>query len=92
MKTQLMMVGLIIVAIGFALAYGIIRKSPKGHIIKKLIIFAYAPLAIWSVAFFAICLMYAGITLSWVWLWPLIAVFSGLASLCCGRRSRDILW
>ncbi|MBR4759316.1 MAG: YdcF family protein [Lachnospiraceae bacterium] len=76
MKVQIIATFLIVMIAGMVLSFCVLRKSPKGSIIKKLIICIYSPLTVWSVMFFAICLMYAGITLSWVWLWPLIALFS----------------
>ena len=74
-KVQLTIVSLIILLAGLIFDFLFLRKAPKGYLIKKLIICIYSPLAVWSVAYFVICLLYAGITLSWVWLWPLIAVF-----------------
>ena len=75
MKVQIIKVFLIVLVAGAILAYSVLRKAEKGKLIKKLIICAYSPLIIWSVLFFIICFLYAGITLSWIWLWPLIAVF-----------------
>ncbi|MCR5418992.1 MAG: YdcF family protein [Lachnospiraceae bacterium] len=74
-KVQLAIVSLIIFVAGLVFDLLYLRKASKGYVIKKFIICVYSPLAIWSVAYYVICLLYAGITLSWIWLWPLIAVF-----------------
>lgn len=39
-------------------------------------IYLYAILFIWSVFYFVTCAYYGGITLSWLWLWPAVAIFS----------------
>ena len=74
-KVQLTIVSLIILLAGLIFDLLFLRKAPKGYVIKKIIICVYSPLAVWSVAYFVICLLYAGIYLSWIWLWPLVAVF-----------------
>ena len=75
MKVQIIATFLIVMIAGMILSYCVLRRSTKGSFIKKLIICIYSPLTVWSVMFFIICMTYAGIMLSWIWLWPLIALF-----------------
>jgi len=47
--------------------------------VTKALFYAYFLLFLWSIFYFCTCLIYGGgIRLSWVWLWILIAAFSGL--------------
>ncbi len=75
MKVQIIATFLIVMIAGMILSYCVLHRSTKGSFIKKLIICIYSPLTVWSVMFFIICMTYAGIMLSWIWLWPLIALF-----------------
>ena len=75
MKVQIIATFLIVMIAGMILSYCVLRRSTKGSFIKKLIICIYSPLTVWSVMFFIICMTYAGIMLSWIWLWPMIALF-----------------
>jgi len=46
---------------------------------SKIVLYVYFVLVIWSVLYFCTCLFYGGgLTLSWVWLWLVIAAFSAV--------------
>ena len=71
-------VSLLIFALGAYIAYLLLRNSTKQNLLKKAFVYIYTPLTIWSVVYYFVCVIYAGVRLSWVWLWLLIALFSAI--------------
>ncbi len=61
--------------IGIVVACFFVRKHRDIGVFNKISIYIYFPVGIWSAVYFVICLIYAGITLSFVWIWPMIAIF-----------------
>ena len=61
---------------------GMGRPTPS-----KILMYIYFVLTIWSVLYYFTCLAYGGgLTLSWVWLWLIIAAFSALRVFMLKRR------
>ena len=75
-KVRIIVFSLIIFVIGLILAAVFLRKT-KGskHWFSILLVYLYAPMSLWSAIYFLVCLRYAGIRLSLVWLWPVLALF-----------------
>lgn len=44
----------------------------------KVILYCYVLLFIWSVFYFVTCGIYGGPFLSWIWLWPMVTIFSAV--------------
>ncbi len=61
--------------IGLIVAFFFVRKHRDIGAFNKISIYLYFPVGIWSAVYFIICMIYAGIALSCVWIWPLIAIF-----------------
>ncbi|MBR5419564.1 MAG: YdcF family protein [Lachnospiraceae bacterium] len=74
-KTIMTVVSLLIVLLGLGLAYLLLRKIKKKGFFHRFRICVYLPLALWSGVYFIVCVIYAGLFLSWIWLWPLAAIF-----------------
>ncbi len=74
-KHIMVSVSLLIIVVGIGIAYLMLRKIEKKGIFRRFLIFVYTPLALWAGIYFLICLLYAGPFLSWIWLWPLFALF-----------------
>ena len=74
-KPFILLVSLTILIIGLICAFLYLRKTKGISAFDKLMICLYFPLAIWSAVYFVVCVIYAGITLSMVWIWPALAVF-----------------
>ena len=74
-KPFILIVSLTILIIGLTCAFLYLRKTKGISAFDKLMICLYFPLAIWSAVYFVVCIIYAGITLSLVWIWPALAAF-----------------
>ena len=75
-KLIMILVSLGLFAAGACVAHRLLRGCEKGNYFKKTFVYIYSALAIWSFVYFFVCVIYAGIRLSWVWLWLLISLFS----------------
>ncbi len=74
-KIIMILVSLGLFAAGAYVAHRLLRGSEKGNYFKKTFVYIYSAMAIWSFVYFFVCVIYAGIRLSWVWLWLLICLF-----------------
>ncbi len=75
MKTVMLVILALPMIIGIVVACFFVRKHRDIGVFNKISIYIYFPVGIWSAVYFVICLIYAGITLSFVWIWPMIAIF-----------------
>lgn len=75
-KVYIIIFSMIVFAAGLIFAALFLRKA-KGskHWFSMLLVYLYAPASVWSAVYFLVCLKYAGIRLSMVWLWPAFALF-----------------
>ena len=74
-KPFILLVSLTILIIGLTCAFLYLRKTKGISAFDKLMICFYFPLAIWSAVYFVVCIIYASITLSLIWIWPALAAF-----------------
>ncbi|SCY72915.1 Uncharacterized SAM-binding protein YcdF, DUF218 family [Lachnospiraceae bacterium XBB2008] len=75
MKTVMLLILALPMIIGLIVAFFFVRKHRDIVAFNKISIYLYFPVGIWSAVYFIICMIYAGIALSCVWIWPLIAIF-----------------
>ncbi|MBR6257560.1 MAG: YdcF family protein [Lachnospiraceae bacterium] len=74
-KIIMLAASFVIAVAGMITAHMLLKKVKKHTFFDVLMVYVYTPAAIWSVVYFFVCVSYAGLRLSWVWLWPLIAAF-----------------
>ncbi|MBR1471285.1 MAG: YdcF family protein [Lachnospiraceae bacterium] len=74
-KQVIVVVSLIIFGIGIVLAYLLLRNTKGGSLFDKVSVYVYMPVAIWSLVYFFVCIRYAGIRLSLIWLWLAVTAF-----------------
>jgi len=94
MKIYTIFYAIFVFIVGFFFAMFFLRKEKKKeHIFHTISIFAYSPLVLWSLTYFIVCLVYAGIRLSWIWLWPALAIFGYLrmAALRSEMRGKSLV-
>ena len=74
-KIIMLAASFVIAVAGLFIAHLLLRKVKKHTFFDILMVYVYTPAALWSVVYYVVCVLYAGLRLSWVWLWPLIAAF-----------------
>ena len=75
-KVYMIIVSMVIFVVGILCAAIFLRKAKDNkHAFRKLLVYLYAPVSLWSAIYFLVCLKYAGIHLSMVWMWPALALF-----------------
>ena len=74
-KIVMLIASFMIIVTGLVIAHFLLGKAKKHTFFDVLMIYVYTPAALWSAVYYAVCIIYAGFNLSWVWLWPLIAAF-----------------
>lgn len=75
-KIVMMAVSMVIAVAGMILAHLLLKKAKDKSILDRVLIYIYTPLAIWAAVYYVVCIIYAGRGLSWIWLWPMIAIFA----------------
>ena len=90
-KVRIIVFSLIIFVVGLIVAAIFLRKAKKGskHWFSILLVYLYAPMSLWSAIYFLVCLRYAGIHLSLVWLWPVLALFGVMRMIMLRAEIRD---
>ena len=90
-KVYIIIMSLILFIAGLIIAALFLRKAKKGskHWFSILLVYLYAPLSLWSAVYFLVCLRYAGIHLSLVWLWPLLTLFGVMRMIMLRAEIRD---
>ncbi len=75
-KVYIIIFSMIAFIAGLVFAAIFLRKA-KGskHWFSMLLVYFYGPMTVWAAVYFLVCLRYAGIRLSMVWLWPALALF-----------------
>ena len=66
---------MIIVLAGVATAKRMLRDISGGSRFKRVLIYAYTALGLWALVYYLTCVIYAGIRLSWAWIWLLVVFF-----------------
>ncbi|MBR3734882.1 MAG: YdcF family protein [Lachnospiraceae bacterium] len=89
-KVRIIIFSLILFVTGLVLAAVFLRKT-KGskHWFSILLVYLYAPMSLWSAVYFLVCLRYAGIHLSMVWLWPALALFGLMRMIMLRAEIKD---
>ena len=89
-KVRIIIFSLILFVTGLVLAAVFLRKTkgPK-HWFSILLVYLYAPMSLWSAVYFLVCLRYAGIHLSMVWLWPALALFGLMRMIMLRAEIKD---
>ena len=90
-KVYIIIFSLIAFVAGLVWAAIFLRKAKKGskHWFCILLVYLYAPMSLWSALYFLVCLKYAGIHLSFVWLWPALALFGLLRMIMLRAEIKD---
>ena len=67
----------VVIVVGIFIAFLLLRNTEKGkHRFEKVLVYLYAALAMWSICYYFWCLHGTG--LSFILLWPAIAVFGAI--------------
>ena len=88
-KIIMLAASFVIAVAGLFIAHLLLKKRKKHTFFDILMVYVYTPAALWSVVYFVVCVMYAGLRLSWVWLWPLIAAFCAVRIIMLKARLED---
>ena len=96
-KPFILIISIVILIAGLICAFLYLRKTEGIAAFDKLMICLYYPLAVWSSVYFVVCIIYAGFTLSLIWIWPALAIFcfvriKMIRSAAEGRRRHAPKW
>ena len=74
-KTRMIIGTILILLLAAYITRAILRRANGKRLFKRILLYGYIAMALLSMAYFALCVRYAGMGLSLVFLWPAISAF-----------------
>lgn len=68
-------VSALVIFVACFVAQRLLKKAPDARGLKRILFYSYFSIGSWSLIYFLGCIVYGGFSLSWIWIWLIIAAF-----------------